>query len=68
MFKRCFLLEVRVGSKRGEGKDKDFIVKVISSRHRKKVAEVTFSKTKAKAEQNESGILSAQNVKIKILF
>lgn len=36
MFKRCFLLEVRVGSKRGERKDKDFIVEVISSRHRKK--------------------------------
>lgn len=36
MSKRAFLLRIRMGSKKGKKKHKDFIVGVISSRHRKK--------------------------------
>lgn len=41
---------IKMGSKKGERNDKDFIVKVISSRHRGKKAEVTFRKSKAKMQ------------------
>lgn len=46
---------IKMGSKKGERNDKDFIVKVISSRHRGKKGRSYIQKKQSKnAEQNES--------------